>query len=152
MSKRSEGLENGHNTYAFNQNLQNGSGCATAWRRASKLRTPLLPVGVAIARVLVLPIRVGVATIHLHTLEISAVAMPSMGLVGMYNALDHHLQKARGAPKSVLMAARTESVGLHEPFAEAGAAQVYCPNATSHRIQVMNLVDCNIFPFADQAA
>lgn len=68
---------------ALNQNLQNGRGSATALRRASKFGTLLLPVGVAIAFVVVFPRSEGVALMHLQTLLMSVVVTPSMGLEKM---------------------------------------------------------------------
>lgn len=127
----------------MNQNLQKGKGWATNLRRASKLGTLLMPVGEAIALVEVLPIRDGVATMHLQTLLMSAEATPLIGLEEMYEAPDHHWQKLRGEPKSFLMAVRTASVELQDGF-EAGAACASCPKAIAQTSQVIKVENRNI--------
>lgn len=98
----------------------------------------LVLVGEAIALVVVLPIRLGVVTMHLQTLLISAEATPLIGLEEMYEAPDHHWQKVSGEPKSLLMAVRTGSVELHDGF-DAGAACASCPKTTAHTSQVIKV-------------
>jgi hypothetical protein len=80
---------------------------------------------------------------HLHALLISTGPRPLIGLDEMYEAPAHHLQKARGDPKSFLMATRAGSVELHEGFA-AGAAPVNCPKARAQTSQVIKSVGRNM--------
>jgi hypothetical protein len=86
---------------------------------------------------------------HLQTLLISMVDTPLIGLDEMYEAPDHHWQKARGEPKSFLIEARTGSVELQEDF--AGAAWTRCPKAIAQTSQVMKVERRSILTHAYQA-